>query len=548
MIHKLPLVLYTTLHLLGSPDVDEDKIYKNICNAQLGKSIYTNSVDFSKGVPDKFSLPSSDALYTFDYSSGKIDSKAGKSPKHKIYALENDADPYLIQELIDSAYSQLFEDGDYWGAIETSKKALQTNSSANALALHGLALLKWSSLEEGIKYLKRALEIDENNPYANLGMGIYKRQTAITDQDLDTSAYFLVNAVDPKSANPEVNEEAVKEMGRVHCDLGMYSLAYFDFMTVLAENESDSSAFDAAMYCKWKDQASKKFPDLEKQIFEKYVFSVNLNKEEMTIPAKVIENEKSMEIDLIFDTGCISNMIINAKSAEELGVKQDHIFRIRDKSQYVILDTIKIGELTVTHVPVTIIDDWYKNSSLGLGILGKMLWSIDLSNNLITFYDPSKTSLDDIIEDNQREYNFNEQVVIQAHKAGGHLKIPLSFAGVKSDKWIVDTGYKGMVSFDVNDFKDFLSAFDCKPFGISETPGGLKAAHFCKSMPNEVYIYDVDGKSYNLNTSKFGKAYDYSRGEKTIKENIQGSLGINAFSNYKYIIFDNSTKRIILQR
>ncbi len=263
-------------------------------------------------------------------------------------------------------------------------------------------------------------------------------------------------------------------------------------------------------------QQNYKKPELNSG--EKIRFNYN-----MTVPAKV--NGKLA--NLAFDTGNPGHIILDSAYAESIGINvSDSIGKIKIGR----VNNLKVGGVELGDIAV-VIRPWYHDGSLGMDLLKRINWTIDLNDSTITFYNKNTPLPKEKTKDT---------LTISANTDKGYLVIDASLGNHEQGKWIVDLAHRG-ISLDTKLMNENnLKEYNCKPTSLV-TVGGLRSNYTCNNLPQ----LKVRGRTL-LDDIGFGGVADFSPFETHLKETIQGQLGVGIFKDYKYISF--SGDKLIIQK
>ena len=396
------------------------------------------------------------------------------------------------------------------------------NKSASQLSLEGLTILKTSSVEKSKPYFEKALNINKKNPIANLGMGMY----LLKQGDVNKSLRFLKKALindSYRSLDDSLKIEILREITRAYEMFGdyhkaeIYSFSAFEMSGI----KSDSLKGEFNNF-KWSYGIEPNpFPQFKD-------FSIEFGKE-MTIEAKVNDSTAN----LIFDTGNWGDTIIDSTFAEEIGLIP---LKELDGKGISIIKKLEINGIVLERIPV-IIRPWYKNGSLGMNLFKNVNFTLDFKDSSITFFNPTE---------NKGYVSANEKNTIEIpfHVSNGLIMINASVGdGQPSDKWIIDSGFQGAISFNTSYLKKQrkVKLFGCVTMDRTDI-GGVKTNLFCKSVP------ELRTNGVIISDKKYADACDYGSLEKKINEEIRGLLGTEAFSGFSSLTLNNINQVIVCEK
>jgi len=341
----------------------------------------------------------------------------------------------LDEEL--AAISALIENDDYTEALRRAGDvAARFPGSAEALALHALALQRAGAFAPAEAESDRALALDPACADALLAAG----RLAMWTNRIERARDLLLKA----TASSRFSGEAYRDLSRLHAEQGDFAAAASAAKEALARSDdpSDGRARSAIAY--YEFLGSERYFRIAGDFTRTTV---------KLLPEPGAEGSRLRLVSILVngkgpwsfhvDSASPFNLIVSPKLAAELGLAKAGSFSVggvgpaRREIEGSFLDEIRIGEMTMKKVPVTIMDSpTFRGETGGLvgtGLLRKFNVTIDPAAGTMDLF---RLDAPRLLEESVREASVVARVPIYH---SGTPVVPVAVGDGPPEPFILDT-------------------------------------------------------------------------------------------------------------
>jgi tetratricopeptide (TPR) repeat protein len=298
-------------------------------------------------------------------------------------------------ELVFEAIVKKIKEG-YPGDAVRSSQALAKSHPDSALfkAVYGIALLDCGEFKEAKVQFDRAINLDNDNPEAHLGLGelalgwshLEEAQNHL-DKSLSTS-YFKARAYWWLSRCLYAMNEHEKAKGVL--------ISGLDWIETMSARDAERFKNSIAYFGALRDFHLYTIPDG----FESTAVDFSNWRGHILVPLKL----NDLDIGKVhLDTGSTGSLAIGSDLADKLNLKVIGERKSRNiegefTTQIALLNSLQIGDLTVKNVPVSILEGpgaftGESSGNLGLEVLKRINISIDYARSRLHFFHREKEAL-----------------------------------------------------------------------------------------------------------------------------------------------------------